>query len=247
MNEQRNHDQEVSFFDNTDRLSLLDSIPPVSEEILPPDVCAEVFREVAHMEVDELLRDLERSDSQYEDEYPENFAEMLDTASGNLLQRAVKMWIKPKNPEETIRLMKQLQVDKFQAIATGVMRRMKKAMGIDSAFQTNYQTNYTLGKPNLNSMVDFATHKNTLNEIVHLFGMGWYTMSLLPFLASGKVGAGVIINFGAFMVNTYCVLAQRYSRARISIAIDKALARKKNFDPEEYKNILGLKLTPETE
>ncbi len=243
MTEQRYHDQEPSFFDDQDRLSFLDSIPPASEEILPPDVCVEVFREVAHMEVDELLKDLEQDDVQYEDEYPENFAEMLDTANGNLLQRAVKMWIKPRNPEGTIRLMKQLQVDKFQAIPVGAMRRMKKAMGVDKQIQSNY----TLGKPNLNSMVDFATHQNTLNEAIHLFGMSWCTMALLPLLASGRIDGAVIINFGAFMVNTYCVLAQRYSRARISIAIDRALARKKDFDPEEYKNSLGLKLPPKSE
>jgi hypothetical protein len=239
MNRHRTLEKQLSFPGSQDKLAVKDSIPSVSEEILPTNVCAELFSEGDQIEIEELLSYLENNAPSHEDEYPENFASMLDTASGNLLQRAIKMWIIPRDPEGTIRLMEKLKVHKFQAIPVGVFKKMRKAAGIDKQFQSNY----TLGKPNLNSMVDFATNQNTLNEIIHLFGMINGIIILLPFLISGRVEA---LTLSLFMINTYCVLAQRYSRARISIVIDKALARKKNFNPKEYKNLLRLKLPPNT-
>lgn len=170
-------------------------------------------------------------------EGPQTFEEMLDTGIGNFLQRVTKVYIKPRNLEQTIKLMKTLQVDHFQEVVIGIHQLIKKALRLNKRIQTNY----TLGDNSLNSMVDFATNQTTFNEAVYLVGAGLCAALALPAVAAGYVDSSFALNTGLFVVNVYCILAQRYTRARLSRAINQALKLHKEFDINKYSNVLGIK------
>lgn len=133
--------------------------------------------------------------------------------------------------------MNVLQVDHFQQIPINALKLVKKLAHIEG----NIQTNYTLGDTSLNSLVDFATNQTTFNEAIHLFQIPINASLLLEGAVSGHIDSIVAVNASALLINTYCVLAQRYSRARLSITIDKALRRNREFDPEKYSNTLGIR------
>jgi hypothetical protein len=171
-------------------------------------------------------------------EGPKTFEEMLDTNVGNFLQRAAKAYIKPVNPEQTIKLMRALQVDYFQDVAIDVFQLYKKVMLPNRRIQTTY----TLGDNSLNSMVDFATNQTALNEAFHLVVEGLCVISILPAVAAGHVDGSLAFNTVALLVNTYGILAQRYTRTRLSRTIDHALKRHKEFNVDKYTNVLGIKV-----
>lgn len=223
-------------------IELLDSLEPIPEDKFSKPVAIDVFNaaaEVGEDQISEITKE-EVAGGPIQ-EGPKTFEEMLDTGVGNFLQRAAKAYIKPRNPEQTIKLMKALQVDRFQDAAIGIMGIMqliKKALRIN----LRTQTNYSLGDNSLSSMVDFATNKTTFNEAVHLVAAGIFAASILPTVATGRVDASLALNTGVFLVNTYCVLGQRYARARLSMVIDHALKRHREFDANRYRNALGIKV-----
>lgn len=169
---------------------------------------------------------------------PKTFEEMLDTGVGNVLQRTAKAYIKPHNPEETINLMRALQVDHFQDVAISIFQLYKKVMLPNRRIQTTY----TLADNSLNSLVDFATNQTTLTEAYHLVVEGLLAASILPAVAAGHTDGSFALITGLFLVNTYGILAQRYTRARLSRTVDHALKRHKEFDVAKYTNVLGIKV-----
>lgn len=173
---------------------------------------------------------------------PRTFKEMLDPRTGNLLQRIIKVYITPHKPERTVKLMEDLGVDRFQKLLLGIYRLITNATGFDKRIKNErIQTNYTLGDRSLDSMVDFATNQTTFNEVLHLIGAAWCAAVFLPEVAAGNFEWPVVLSMSLFIVNIYCILAQRYTRARLSIAIDRALKLGKPF-VGKYENILGIRI-----
>lgn len=226
-----------------EELITLDRLPLLPLEAVPEDVCIDVLgaaAEVGNEQIERIITFDATHPSEVIDDIslPKSFEEMLDTSTGNYFQRAAKAWIKPRNPEGTIKLMKALQIDDFQGLAIKINQLMKKALHVDRRTQTNY----TLGDNTLNSMVDFATNRTGLNEAIHMGALALNAAIIIPGVATGHIDAGVAVNLGAMAVNTYCILAQRYARARLSMGIDRALHRNKHFDPEKYTNALGIRV-----
>lgn len=221
-------------------LAILDEIPPASPEVLPSDICIDALVAAANVgneQIGEIIKYQEAHPSEDTSDVPATFADMLDTSVGTFVQRAAKAWIKPHNPEGTVRLMKALQVDDFQKSAISITSFLKRAMYIEEKTQTNY----VLGDNSVNSLVDFATNRTGLNEAAHLGALAFNSAVITAGVATGHVDALVAVSMGAFALNSYCVLAQRYTRARLSMAIDRALSRNKSFDPEKYSNKLGIR------
>lgn len=229
-------------------LSTLDKIPPISHEVLPTDVCVDALVSAANIgneQIGEIIKYEAAHPNEDTTEVPATFADMLDTSVGNFAQRAAKAWIKLRNPEGTVKLMKAMQVDDFQKAAINVSSFLKRTMHIESKTRTNY----TLGDTSVNSLVDFATNQTGFNEAVHLGALAFNSAVITAGVATGHMDVAVAVNMGAFALNSYCVLAQRYTRARLSMAIDRALRRNKHFDPDKYTNALGIRFPepPKTE
>lgn len=171
------------------------------------------------------------------DSPPPTFNAMLDTSDGNLLQRSIKAWIAPRNPDGTIKLMEAMRVDVFQS----VLRRISHIWLVPKSKEERLHDNYTMSDGSLNSMVDFATNKTSLNEAIHSVGVVGGSALLFSPITEGRTDYLVALNVGILVGNIYCILAQRYTRARLSIAIDRALARNKRFNVDRYWNVLRLK------
>lgn len=224
-------------------LITLDRLPPLSLEVVPEDVCIDVLGAAAAVGNEQIERIItfdatHPNESINDTSLPKTFEDMLDTSTGNYFQRAAKAWIKPRNPEGTIKLMKALQVPEFQGLAIKINQIIKKAMRID----VRNQKNYVLGDKTLSSMVDFATNKTSVNEAIHMSALALNAAIIIPAVATGHIDAGVAVNLGAMAINTYCIMAQRYTRARLSIGIDRALQSNKHFDPDKYSNALGIRV-----
>ena len=163
---------------------------------------------------------------------------MLDASTGDLVQRLTKLWIKPQNPEGTIRLMEFLKVDRFQDTVKKLSSfTVKKLEGETKGRQTNY----TLRDSGMNALLDFATNQTTFNESIHLLGIPLGALQVSYGLMTGE-NISVAMGTGTLILNTYCVLAQRYSRARLTLTINKILQRHKEFNLKNYENNLGIRL-----
>ncbi|MBI4157702.1 hypothetical protein HY502_02540 [Candidatus Woesebacteria bacterium] len=222
-------------------LAALDKIKPVSNEILPESVCVDTLvasANVANEQIGEIIKYEVAHPTEDITDIPKSFAEMLDASRGNFVQRAVKAWIKPRNPEGTIKLMKALQVDHFQKMVIKAITPIRRLSHIEKGTQTNY----ALGDNSLESLTDFATNQTTFNEVIHLSALSFASLAVLGGVAGGRIDSLLAVNTGVLIVNTYCVLAQRYSRARLSIAIEKVLRRNKHFNLGNYTNLLGIQL-----
>lgn len=169
---------------------------------------------------------------------PSTFNAMLDTSAGNLLQRSVKAWITPRNPEGTIKLIEAMRVDVFQR----ALLRCHNRWLVPKSWKEKPGDNYTMPDGSLNSMVDFAMNKTSFNEAIHSVGVVAASALLLSLIAEGRTDYPVVFSVGALMEDIYCILAQRYTRARLSIAIDRALARNERFNVDEYRNVLRVKM-----
>jgi len=172
-----------------------------------------------------------------EKKYPPTFYKMLNSPKGTLQQRIIKKWITPINPEGTIKLLERLNVHKFQGLMLKIIMEITESTGKDPV-----QSGYTLGRTDLNSMIDYATNQSTANEAIHLAGTSIGIYYLLLALAIGKIDMYIFPLLAVTAMQIYCVLAQRYSRARLSIIIDKAFAKQKKFKSHEYFNSLDIEL-----
>jgi len=168
-------------------------------------------------------------------ENPKTFSEMLHPRRGNPLQKMVKIWITPQDPEGTIKLMKKLRVDKVQ--------KQIKTLRLSVVPKKTIQSNYTLGSTDVNSMLDFATNQATINEIVHLAFANLSFLWLILMLGYQERSAIVISNALLVYIHIYLVLGQRYSRVRLNLVIDKAFRNGKQVNVTTYKNHLDLDLS----
>jgi hypothetical protein len=168
---------------------------------------------------------------------PTTFKDVFQTSEGdNLLQRAMKSYLKPRgNPETTIKVLEVLQVDQFQKVPKAWARFHLKA-------GRRYQSNYTVKDSSLASFIDYGTHQSGFNDTWH-FGALMVT-GVIPGILDITSGNTNPLPFlgAAALVNTYCILAQRYSRARIERIVDRRLARGERMGRFEHNNHLNLKL-----
>lgn len=223
-------------------LQTLDRIPPMPAEVLPKEVCIDATiacAEVGYHQIANIVKYEVDHPDEDTTKVPKTFDDMLDTSIGNFAQRLTKAWMKPRNPEGTIKLMKALQVDKFQKVAI----ELRKFLFRSAHVEERRQTNYTLGDNSTESLVDFATNMTGVNEFVHMGSLAGAAIFTAPSVASGQFEPLLAINLGILAINTYCVLSQRYTRSRLSIAIDKSLKRGKNFDIHKYEDLLHLKIS----
>lgn len=179
-------------------LEQLDRIKAVPEDTIPTDVVLDILKATAEIGIDQIVEAIKvnsKNNPQVGEVTPTTFNEMLNTTTGNFLQRIAKAYIKPRNPRRTIKLMKVLQVDKFLKIVKYCFTDGKGG------------SNYSLADSSLNSMVDFATNSTTFNEGVHLSLATLATALVLPSIIVGHVDPPLLgLNLGTFLVNTYCVL-----------------------------------------
>jgi hypothetical protein len=189
------------------------------------------------MNIKENSRELHETSCQPIDAF--TFNNMLDTSTGNLPQRVIKAWIKPADPEGTVKLLEQMQVDHFLNFA---LRAYYFATNIGQSERIRASTNYEMPDSTLTSMVNFATNMTTFNELLHLSVLAINGSSFLANITKENPNPTSIVILGTAMaINTYCALAQRYTRAKLSLTIDKALKRNKKVNELRYKNYLDIR------
>lgn len=235
----------VQQVEGSSSLEILDSLPLIDEEEIPPQFARDVVTELGGEGIS-LIEEVIASDlgDEIQTDLPPNFETMLDASTGTLAQRLGKMWIKPTNPEGTIRLLEALKVDKFRILELKVAKHVLEVLRArkDRAPQP-FQSNYTVADTSLPFLIDFATNQTFLNEKIHLIGLALNLAVILPVVTQGKMDNLVFMNTVTLAINTYCILSQRYTRARLTKAINRALQKNRNFDLKRYKNLLGLKLS----
>lgn len=168
---------------------------------------------------------------------PHTFKEMFaPKVDDTLLLRALKWYVKPKgNPKTTIRILKALQIDQFQRLPRALANHHTKGE------KHRYQTNYTIKDSSLSSLVDYGVNKTFFNEAIHIASTAAVLPAGVGFILTDNT-LGVALQGGVALINLACILAQRYSRARCEILIDRKLAQGKTIDDCRYENRLDLRL-----
>jgi hypothetical protein len=224
------------------RLDLLQRLPPVPGRTLPQGVALDVLQAVAQNTREDLAPPAYlnwRTQSQY---VPQSLAEMLNPTIGNFVQRHIKQVIIPTDPETSVRRLEAWKVHLAPQLAVFTFDLIvRKALNIKDPIPTNY----TLGDHRLKSVLNMATNWTTLNEGVHWTLGGLSAMVAVIDLANYHMDPWTAANIGAFLINSYAALGQRYTRAKLALVIEKALQRHREFDFQGYKNLLGIKLPDE--
>lgn len=225
-----------------DGFAQLDSINfrVVKEQIKGPGalgIAADILADVKNSEIAKLI---DKPAVAQNGKVPGSFDEMMDASTGTAWQRLQKWYFKVGNPEKNIKFLESIGVDKYRNSAKWIMLDLLKRRGYtEQQAREGKNTNYTLADRSLNSLLDFATNQTTLNEIAHL------VLAAQCVLLAGVdtlSGESPVVGGTFFILNLYCVLAQRYTRSKLSIAIDRVLQKHPKFDAEKYKNALGIKL-----
>lgn len=172
---------------------------------------------------------------------PETFEDMLDMGGGNLAMGLMRAYIRPRNPEGTIHLMRMLGVDKLTAGAV----EFKKIVYPDD----EKQSNYFLQNLSLAALLNLAANRLTASEKAHFVGI---VISFPLFLSAVTLAENAPIDVPIeFAVTTtalctalhiYLVLGQRLNRARATLAINRAIKRGKKINMRQYNNRLGLRI-----
>lgn len=167
---------------------------------------------------------------------PTTFKEILGANNGdNFLQRGLKTYIKPKgNPETTVRVLEALQVDQVQKIPKAITHLSVRLIG-------RHQSNYAIKDSSLSSLIDYGAKKSAINEFVHLGALACCVGSVIADSATGSVDDLPYLGVAA-LVNTYLILAQRYSRARIEKIVNNRLRRGDRIGHYAYEDRLNLRL-----
>ncbi len=236
--------------DENDLFEVLDNIDfakakKLSEEPHAFEVANGMINDLNKSEVGNLIKKEMKEENFLETPSgaPKNFNEMLDTATGNALQRLSKWYIKTGNSEKTMEILESIGVDKFRNVVKNVVIKFlyKKPLEKLREIAPEKNTNYTLANTKLNSLIDFAVNKASLNELMHIVGSAGGIIAITENLIKGPSVGNIAFSSGLFLVNLYCVLAQRYTRAELGIIIDRKLRNHADFDPSRYSNILNIK------
>ncbi len=162
-----------------------------------------------------------------------SYRKIFSPFRGNIFQRILKLWIIPWWPRLEIFLLTLLGVGVFKYVLMNTIGRVGR--------YSQYQTNYHIGRMNMNNLLKFATNQTMFNEGWHIFA---FVVTNLPYIwrafATGDTSGWFfwfVMGFG--LLNIYCVLLQRYNRARLVLAIER-LASKGYYPDEQYSNWLAL-------
>lgn len=164
-----------------------------------------------------------------------SYKTIFGSHKGNMFQKALKFWIRPRAPRLALVVYTLLGVGLFRYVLMNTVGRLGRF--------SRYQTNYHIGTINMNNLLTFATNQTMFNEGWHLFA---FFATNLPLLLSWY-GEGMQLNgftvflFVVTLVNIYCVLLQRMNRAKIALMIETLIERGHRQDTR-YKNWLALDL-----
>ncbi|KKT39063.1 MAG: hypothetical protein UW26_C0008G0005 [Candidatus Collierbacteria bacterium GW2011_GWF1_44_12] len=160
---------------------------------------------------------------------------IFGTHKGNLIQRLLKFWIMPRMPRLEILVYTLLGVGIFKRVLMNTIGRIDK--------YSSHQTNYNIGKLNLKNLLTFATSQTMFNEGWHLFA---FLATNLPYLITwwndGRpLSATTVFFLVLSVINIYCVMLQRYNRARICLVVERLVSKGHTVD-SSYRNWLALDL-----
>jgi len=219
-----------------DDLNVLDKINygRAKEMMGDPDllkILADIRADVAKSETARMLQE---ADMQVDDSAPETFDEMLDTSTGTVSQRLKKLYLKTGDPEQAQKVLTMIGAKHFREVIRHTAGRLRKKTD-EKTLREGKNTNYFIANPSDANLLDFALNKATINEMAH------------GLMAAGCVVMGATTGFDTtvvtfFLLNTYCSLAQRLTRAEIATVINRKLSRKKGLSLDGYVDELNLRL-----
>ncbi|PIP85583.1 hypothetical protein COY48_01705 [Candidatus Collierbacteria bacterium CG_4_10_14_0_8_um_filter_43_86] len=168
-----------------------------------------------------------------------SYKQVFSPRKGNLLQRVLKFWIIPRFPH--------LEVAVYILLGVGLFRLLlMKTIGRLGAW-SRYQTNYHIGRLTMNNLLTFVTNQTMFNEIVHIVA---FLPSFFFLTALWWAGMPVFVTTNLFVIviaaiNLYCIMLQRYNRARLVVLIEDKL-NTGHLPDSSYKNWLALDFTDRT-
>ncbi|MFA7000452.1 MAG: hypothetical protein WC241_05095 [Candidatus Paceibacterota bacterium] len=221
-----------------------DKVKELKGESSVLEVANEMIQDLKNSELGNLIKEEMNSEEILDlpKNSPSNFNEMLDTSTGNAFQRLSKWYIRIEDSEKAVKIFESIGVDKFRRVAKSVMIKVigKKVLEDFRNENPDKNTHYFLANTSLNSMIDFAVNKASVNEAIHLVGSAVGVAAVSASVAEGASTGNIIFASGAFLLNLYCVLAQRYTRAELGIIIDRKIKNHADFDAEKYNNTLNI-------
>lgn len=156
-----------------------------------------------------------------------SFRSIFSPLKGNLFQRLVKFWIFPWAPKLEIFIYYLLGVGIFRRV---VMRTVGRIRGWNGE-----QDNYHIGERTLNNLLTFATNMTMINEVLHPF----YFVFVWIFLGGFNLSVLSVLISLAAVTNFYCILLQRFNRAKLVLMIEDRMNEGEMPD-NRYKNWLAL-------
>lgn len=144
----------------------------------------------------------------------------FDIKSGNILQKAIKFHLKPRNPSFTKRTLEYLGVPIFRKCVNQIPKILRKDIPIK---QSNH---YTLNRYSLDSLLNFVIYGTLFNECVHTVS---YLLALYYLFQDSQFKGErtalnislVVLGLIVFMIDNYIHLLQRYNRAEMYLLIEK--------------------------
>ena|GEM_PF-2270891 len=232
---------------NLDSFQILDNInfDEATQWMKDPaanEVAGDILKDVLDSSLAEEVRKKAKMDPEFVEGGATSFDAMLDTSIGTVYQRLQKWYMKTGDPEKAKRIYETIGVDRYRNTIKWIVLDLLKMRGVaEQASREGKNTNYTIATPSLNSLIDFATNKTLWSERIHLAGAAGTVILASYEISEGSLGDAAF--YGAFfLLNTYCVLAQRYTRTQLGALINKMIERQRSFDPMKYANDLGIRL-----
>lgn len=161
-----------------------------------------------------------------------SYRSVFSPLKGNIFQMLLKLWIFPWFPRFAILVYNLLGVGIFRFVLMNTIGLVGKG--------SSRQTNYRIGERTMNNLLTFTTNQTMFNEGVHtIAGLpAFITLFVLLINGHGYQDIGTTILVATF-INLYCVLLQRYNRAKLVLLIEQRLNEGDRPD-YNYSNWLGL-------
>ncbi len=169
-------------------------------------------------------------------ESPTSFDDMLDTSTGTVYQRMAKFFLKTGDPVKAKQFLEVLGVQKYRSLILGTIGRLSKPLH-QSVLDKGENTNYFLAGRSDSHLLDFAIKQCSFNELIHIAG----ALVALGLATTETTWEDASIHASVFLLNIYCILTQRLTRAELAILINKKLERG-SLDLDTYMDKLNLRL-----
>jgi len=146
--------------------------------------------------------------------------ETLKTRNPGFLNKMASWYFKPKSFERNGKLYELFGIKIFKK---GVVKIGKKVAGNE---KVNHANNYYLWDSSQEGLEAFD-YKTRRNESIHLTWAAYSGILASTEFMANNLGS-CEFQTGLIILNLYCVMLQRYNRARLHNAIDRIEARKIN-------------------